>query len=98
MDSLITLYNIITGLRNIGLRDLNVYPAVYYSKMCMYMDQRYIENAFYGLVDKLNNRIISHKDFCKIFLNIHPFRDGNKLYLLNLFIQGRKNAQKQNRK
>ena len=76
MDFLLTLNNIVTSLRNIGLREVNVYPAGYYSKM--YLDKRYIENALYSLVDQFNDRLISHKDFCETFLNqIHPFRDAS---------------------
>ena len=75
VDSLITLNNIITGSWHIGLRDINVKPAGY-SKL--YMDKSLAEAALYSLVDQFNNRIIHHKDFCRIFLDqIHPFWDGN---------------------
>ena len=42
------------------------------------MDKSLIEAALYSLVDQFNDRIISHKDFCRTFLDqIHPFRDVN---------------------
>ena len=53
--------NIITGSQNIGLRDVNVYPAGYYSKM--YMDKRYVENALYHLVDQFNDKLIFSQRF-----------------------------------
>ena len=85
VDSLITLNNIITVSQNIGLRDVNIYPAGYSSKM--YMDKRYIENALYRLVDQFNDRLISHKDFCETFSNqIHPFRDENDKTCKILFV------------
>ena len=62
---IITLNNIITSSQNIGLRDVNVYPTGYYSKM--YMDKRHIENALYRLLDQFNDRLISHKDFYETF-------------------------------
>ena len=75
VDSLITLTNIITESWHIGLRDINVKP-VGYSKLCM--DNSLAEAALYSLVDQFNDRIISHKDFCRTFLDqIHPFWDGN---------------------
>ena len=38
------------------------------------MDKSLAEAALYSLVDQFNNRIIHHKDFCRIFLDqIHPF-------------------------
>ena len=37
-----------------------------------------IDIDIYTLVDNFNDRTISKKDFCKIFLDrIRPFRDGN---------------------
>ena len=75
MDSLITLNNIITGSRYIVLRDINVKP-VGYSKI--YMDKSLVEAPLYSLVHQFDNRIISHKDFCRNFLDqIHPFQGGN---------------------
>ena len=42
------------------------------------MDKYFIEAALYCLVDQFNDRLMSHKDFCRIFLDqIHSFRDGN---------------------
>ena len=42
------------------------------------MNKSLIEAALYSLVDQFNDRIISHKDFCRTFLDqIHPFRDVN---------------------
>ena len=63
-DSLIRL-NIITGSQQ------NVKPTSY-SKI--YMDKSFVEVALI----QFNDRIISHKDFCRTFLDqIHPFQDGN---------------------
>ena len=85
VNFLITL-NIITSSQNIGLRDVNVYPASYYSKI--YMEKRYIENALYCLVDQFNDRLISHKDLCETFLyQMHPFRDGNDRTYQILFVK-----------
>ena len=69
VDSLITLNNIITRSRHIGLRDINVKPAGYI-KICIY--KSLVEAALYCLVDQFNDRIISRKDFC-----ITIFVDGN---------------------
>ena len=75
MNFLITLNNIITRSQHIGLRDINV-KLTGYSKI--YMDKSLIEAALYSLVDESNDRIISHKDFCRSSLDqIHPFQDGN---------------------
>ena len=75
VDSLITLNNIITESRNITLRDINVKPASYDKT---YMDKSLIEPALYQLVDEFNERKLTQKQFCNIFLNlIHPFQDGN---------------------
>ena len=42
------------------------------------MDKSLIEPALYQLVDEFNERKLTHKQFCNIFLNlIHPFQDGN---------------------
>ena len=85
VNSLITLNYVITGSRHIGLRDINV-KAAGYSKT--YMDKSLVEATLYSLVNQFNNRIISHKDFCRTFLDqIHSFRDGTdrtcaKSYLL----------------
>ena len=85
MDFLLILNNIITGSQNIRLRDANVYPAGYYSKM--YLGKRYIENTLYRLVDHFNDRLISHKYFCKTFLNqVHPFRDASSRTCKTLFV------------
>ena len=71
MDSLITLNNIITRSQHIGLRDINVKPAGYI-KICM--DKSLVEAALYRSVDQFNDRIISHNNFCRIFLDqIYPF-------------------------
>ena len=73
MDFLITLNNI-TRSQHIKLRDINV-KLTGYSKI--YMGKSLIEAALY-YIDESNNRIISHKDFCRPSLDqIHPFQDGN---------------------
>ena len=52
------------------------------------MDKSLVEATLYSLVNQFNDRIISHKDFCRTFLDqIHSFRDGTdrtcaKSYLL----------------
>ena len=75
VDSLITLNNIITDSRNITLRDINVKPAGYDKT---YISKYLIEPALYQLVDEFNERKLTQKRFCNIFLNLtHPFRDGN---------------------
>ena len=69
-DCLIRL-NIIKSSWNIVLGDVNVKPTSY-SKI--YMDKSFVEVALI----QFNDRIISHKDFCRTFLDqIHPFQDGN---------------------
>ena len=75
VDSLITLNNFITDSHNIQLRQVNVKPA-FYDKH--YMDFAMIESKLYLLVDKFNERQISTRIFCDVFLDkIHPFLDGN---------------------
>ena len=76
VDSLITINNYITGSRNIQLRQVNVRPASYFNKQ--YMDFTRIESELYKLVDQFNERKITPRTFCDIFLDkIHPFADGN---------------------
>ena len=73
--SLITLNNYITDSHNIQLRQMNVKPA-FYNKQ--YMDFTRIESELYLLVDKFNERQITPRIFCDIFLNkIYLFSDGN---------------------
>ena len=75
VDSLIILKNIITGSRNITLRDINV-KAASFGKV--YMDKSLIKPALYQLVGEFNERKVTHKEFCNTFLSlIHPFQDGN---------------------
>ena len=70
-DSLINLNDIITDSGNITLRDVNIKPAGYDKT---YMDKSLTEPALYQLVNKFNERKLTHKQFCNIFLNlIHPF-------------------------
>ena len=76
VDLLITINNYITGSRNIQLRQVNVRPAFYFNKQ--YMDFTRIESELYKLVDQFNERKITPRTFCDIFLDkIHPFADGN---------------------
>ena len=71
VDSLIILNDIFTGSQYIGLRDINVKPAGYNE---IYKDKSLVEFALYCLIDQFNNRKLSHKEFCTIFLdNILPF-------------------------
>ena len=74
-DSLIRINNYITNSHNIQLRQINVKPA-FYDKQ--YMDFTRIESELYMLVDQFNERKITARTFCDIFLDkIHPFADGN---------------------
>ena len=71
VDSLIRINNLIAGSHNIQLRQINVKPA-FYDKQ--YMDFTRIESELYTLVDKFNERQITPRCFCNIFLDkIHPF-------------------------
>ena len=75
VDSLIRINNYITDSHNIQLRRINVKPA-FYNKQ--YMDFTRIESELYRLVDQFNERQITPRRFCDIFLDkIHPFADGN---------------------
>ena len=75
VDSLIRLNNYITDSRNIQLRQINVKPAFHIKQ---YMDFTRIESELYRLVDQFNERKITARTFCDIFLDkIHPFADGN---------------------
>ena len=75
VDSLIRINNYITDSHNIQLRQINVKPA-FYDKQ--YMDFTRIESELYRLVDQFNERQITPRTFCDIFLDkIHPFADGN---------------------
>ena len=74
VDSLIRINNYITGSRNIHLRQLSIKPA-FYNKQ--YMDFTRIESELYRLVNQFNDRKITGRTFCGIFLDkIHPFADG----------------------
>ena len=69
VDSLIRINNHITDSQNIQLRRINVKPA-FYNKQ--YMDFTRIESV---LVDQFNERQITPRTFCDIFLDeIHPFQ------------------------
>ena len=75
VDSLIAINNYVTGSNNMQLRQINVKPA-FYDKQ--YMDFTRIESELYRLVDQFNERQITPRRFCDIFLDkIHPFADGN---------------------
>ena len=75
VDPLIRLNNYITGPHNIQLRQINVKPAFYIKQ---YMDFTRIESELYRLLDQFNERKITARTFCDIFLDkIHPFADGN---------------------
>ena len=75
VDSLITLNNYITDSHNIQLRQINVKPAFHEKQ---YMDFTRIKSELYTLVDRFNDRYITPRIFCNIFLDkIHPFSDGN---------------------
>ena len=75
VHSLIRINNYITDSHNIQLRQINVKPA-FYNKQ--YMDFTRIESELYRLVDQFNERQITPRTFCDIFLDkIHPFADEN---------------------
>ena len=75
VNSLIIINNYITGSPNIQLRQINVKPA-FHDKQ--YMDFTRIESELYTLVDKFNERQITPRCFCNIFLDkIHPFSGRN---------------------
>lgn len=51
------------------------------------MDKSFVEATLYRLVDQFNDRIISRKDFCEIFLDqTHPFQDGDGRTCKILFV------------
>ena len=53
----------------------------------MYMEQSLVEAAWYCLVNHFKNRIISHKNLCRSFLDqIHLFQDGNSTTCKVLFV------------
>ena len=84
VDSLTTLNNIITDSQNLFLRDVNVKPAGFDK---MHLDKSLIEPALYQLVDKFNERKVTHNQFCNIFLDLlHSFRDENERTCNILFI------------
>ena len=75
IDSLIRIKNIITNSHNLNLRQHNVKPAGYNKQ---YMDTSRIEVKLYQLVDQRNDRRITPRHFCDVFLDrIHPFADEN---------------------
>ena len=75
VDSLIRVNNYITDSHNIQIRKINVKPA-FYNKQ--YMDFTRIESELYRIVNQFNERQITPRTFCDIFLDkIHPFADGN---------------------
>ena len=51
------------------------------------MDKSLIEGALYQFATEFNEKKITHKQFCDIFLNlIHPFQDGNDRTCKILFV------------
>ena len=85
VHSLITLNDFITGSCYIGLRDINVKPTDYNK---IYMHKCLVEPALYCLIDQFNDRRLSHKEFCAIFLEIFilfemEMVDHAKSYLLS---------------
>ena len=75
VDSLIRINNLITDSNNIQLRQINVNRAFHEKQ---YMDFTMIKSELYILVDKFNERQITPRRFCNIFLDkIHPFSDGD---------------------
>ena len=68
VDSLITLNNIITDSQNLFLRDVNAKPAGFDK---MYLDKTLIKSALYQLVDKFNERKLTHDQFFNIFFGFY---------------------------
>ena len=84
VDSLISINNIITKSKNHTLRKCEVKPAGYNYQ---YMESTKIEDELYRLIDSFNEKRLPESDFCKRFLKIHPFKDGNGRTCKVLFIQ-----------
>ena len=84
VDSLISINNIITKSKNHTLRKCEVKPAGYNYQ---YMDSTKIEDELYRLVDSFNENRLPESDFCRKFLEIHPFKDGNGRTCKVLFIK-----------
>ena len=75
IDPLIKINNIITGSKNLTLRNVNVKP---YRFDKMYMDKVLIEDKLHQTIDPFNERKITSAEFYSILLNkIHPFYNGN---------------------
>ena len=72
-----------TDSRNIQLRQVNVKPT-FDNKQ--YMDFTRIESELYRLVHQFNERKITARTSCDIFLDkIDPFADGNSRTWKTLF-------------
>ena len=84
VDSLISINNIITKSKNHTLRKCEVKPAGYNYQ---YMESTKIEDELYRLVDFFNEKRLPQSDFCRRFLEIHPFKDGNGRTCKVLFIK-----------
>ena len=69
VDSLIDINNIISGLKNIILRKVNV---KLYGFDKIYMDEYLIKDKLFQLINPFSMRKISHED-----VYIHPLYDGN---------------------
>ena len=70
VDWLIDTKNIITSLKNITLRKINVKPYGYDQ---MYIGKDLIEDKLYQFIDQFNERKTNHRDFYfPLFDNIHP--------------------------
>ena len=84
VDSLISINNIITKSKNHTLRKCEVKPVGYNYQ---YMESTKIEDELYRLVDCFNEKRLPESDFCRRFLEIHSFKDGNGRTCKVLFIK-----------
>ena len=62
--SLIEVNNIITGSKDITLKELNIKP---YGFDEIHMDKDLIENKLYQIIDQFNEREIIHTSFIQYF-------------------------------
>lgn len=89
VNSLIVVNNLISGHNNTELRKVNVKPAGY--SISTYYSWWYVESILYILVHDFNEKRITNREFCKSFMEIHPFLDGNgracKLLLINQIVE-----------
>ena len=85
VDSLIDIRNIITGVNDVPLGKVNVKPCRYDE---IYMNEDFLEDKLYLLVDQYDERKINYRDFYAELLDIiHPFYAGNWRTFKVLFVR-----------